>query len=204
MAVNGVAGSTATNQSSSSSAVKNKSAALGKDAFLKLLVAQLRYQDPMNPMKDQEFIGQMASFSSLEQMQNMNLSLATNQASTMIGRQIIWSDTKTGKTYTGVVESVTVKDSTPYLMVGDIAVEMSKVSAIADPGNAPEAERAEVRKMMSTTQASAMIGKEITWTDATTKKDVTGKVDSVTVKNGVPYLVVGDKQVLLTDVSSVK
>ena len=130
MAVNGVAGANTAGQSSSSSAVKNKSAELGKDAFLKLLVAQLRYQDPMNPMKDQEFIGQMASFSSLEQMQNMNLSLATSQASSMIGKQIIWSDSKTGKTYTGVVESVTVKDGTPYLMVGDKSISLDFVSSV--------------------------------------------------------------------------
>lgn len=203
MAVNGVAGTNAAGQSSSSSTVKNKSAELGKDAFLKLLVAQLRYQDPMNPMKDQDFIGQMASFSSLEQMQNMNLSLATSQASSMIGKQIIWSDSKTGKTYTGAVESVTVKDGTPYLMVGDQAVELSKVSAITDQDTA-SLELEELRKMMATTQASGMIGKEVTWTDATTKKEMTGKVDSVTVKDGTPYLMVGDQKVPLSSVSSVK
>ena len=203
MAVNGVAGANGASQNGSSSAVKNKSAELGKDAFLKLLVAQLRYQDPMNPMKDQEFIGQMASFSSLEQMQNMNLSLATSQASSMIGKQIIWSDSKTGKTYTGAVESVTVKDGTPYLMVGDHAVELSKVSAITDQDTA-SMELEELRRMMATTQASGMIGKEVTWTDATTKKEMTGKVDSVTVKDGTPYLMVGDQKVTLASVSSVK
>jgi hypothetical protein len=49
-----------------------KGTELDKNAFLNLLIAQLKNQDPLNPMKDQEFIAQLATFSSLEQMGNMN------------------------------------------------------------------------------------------------------------------------------------
>jgi flagellar basal-body rod modification protein FlgD len=49
---------------------------LGRDAFLNLLVTQLQHQDPTAPMADAEFIAQLAQFSSLEQLQQMNQSLA--------------------------------------------------------------------------------------------------------------------------------
>jgi flagellar basal-body rod modification protein FlgD len=48
---------------------------LGKDAFLKLLIAELSNQDPLDPMSDREFIAQMAQFSTLEQMTNMTKAL---------------------------------------------------------------------------------------------------------------------------------
>ena len=55
-----------------SSSVKDNSE-MGKDAFLQLLVSQLRNQDPLSPVNDKEFLAQMAQFSTLEQMQNLNL-----------------------------------------------------------------------------------------------------------------------------------
>lgn len=52
--------------------VQRNTGKLDKDAFLRLLVTQLSNQDPLNPMEDKEFIAQMAQFSTLEQMQNLN------------------------------------------------------------------------------------------------------------------------------------
>ena len=61
-----------------SKAVEVADQTLGKDEFLKLLVAQLENQDPMEPMDDTEYIAQLAQFSTLEQMQNMNDNLEEN------------------------------------------------------------------------------------------------------------------------------
>ncbi|WP_325058511.1 flagellar hook assembly protein FlgD [Lentibacillus cibarius] len=82
---------------------------LGKDEFIQILMTQLQNQDPTNPMKNNEFISQMASFSSLEQMMNMTNSidkLVQNQTvspimqySNLIGKEISYQryDNETGE-----------------------------------------------------------------------------------------------------------
>ncbi len=75
------AAATAQNQANSAltspSQLPNQESQLKMDDFLKLLTSQLQYQDPLEPMKDTEFVAQMASFSSLDQMSSLNKNFET-------------------------------------------------------------------------------------------------------------------------------
>ncbi|NLY18242.1 MAG: flagellar biosynthesis protein FlgD, partial [Clostridiaceae bacterium] len=70
----------------SSKSSRGVSDELGKDDFLKLLITQLQNQDPMEPMEDQDFIAQIAQFSSLEQMQNLNKSFSYSMGFSLMGK----------------------------------------------------------------------------------------------------------------------
>lgn len=79
---------------------------LGKDSFLQLLVVQLRHQDPLSPMDDRDFIAQMAQFSALEQMQNLNGQMLRLSAMSMLGQEVLILPTNGGVPTAGVVERV--------------------------------------------------------------------------------------------------
>ena len=87
--MNGVSSITNTTVENSSNVTKSLQNELGKEEFLKLLVTQLRYQDPLSPMDNEAFIAQLAQFSSLEQMQNMNENLKTNMDTDLFMAQSI-------------------------------------------------------------------------------------------------------------------
>src|SRR5690625_2077249 len=70
---------------------RTPSSELGKDEFMKILMAQLQHQDPLSPMDDREFISQMATFSSLEQLMNMASSIDTLVQSQLISPVIQYS-----------------------------------------------------------------------------------------------------------------
>ena len=111
---------------------------MGKDDFLKLFVAQLQHQDPMNPMQDADMMGQMASFSTLEQVSNMAVenqriaqNLTASNAVGLIGRTVTWVD-ENGESHTGAVEKVATKDGSPSLTVGGVDdVDPSSITQVA-------------------------------------------------------------------------
>lgn len=103
---------------------------LGKDEFLRLLVAQLRYQDPIEPLKDKDFIAQLAQFSSLQQVQNLNRSFELVQAVGLIGKEVAWHDPESGEDRSGVPDGVVIVDGRTRLVVGDEKVDLDLVTQI--------------------------------------------------------------------------
>lgn len=99
--------------------------------FLKLLITQLKYQDPLEPQKDTAFVTQMAQMTSLQEMQEMNATLKNSQAYDMVGKEIYAEvlDKETGvkDVYSGLVESVVIRDGIPYVVVGGKAISVSDV-----------------------------------------------------------------------------
>ena len=107
---------------------------LGKEDFLNLLVTQLKHQDPLNPIEDKEFIAQMAQFSSLEQMFNLNSNISSMKAFNLIGKkataEIVDDATGVLKTTTGEVEKVKLNGSKSYIIINDIDIPVDKITDI--------------------------------------------------------------------------
>ncbi|MFA6449854.1 MAG: flagellar hook capping FlgD N-terminal domain-containing protein [bacterium] len=128
------------NQSSADqlTTVTQKSDSLGKEDFLQLLVAQMKNQDPLDPLKNEDFIAQLAQFNSLEQMMNLNKNFEQlnamqmlTQSAALIGKGVAWYDAD-GNVQSGGVSSVEIISGIPTLMVGDQQVAVSDIFAITN------------------------------------------------------------------------
>ena len=109
---------------------------LDKDAFLQLLVAQMKYQDPLEPTSNTEYISQFATFSELEQMQNMSASMDLFRASSLVGQTVLLKVTDSeGRetTVQGNVDYVVYERNKAYLSVNGDLYSMDDLDTVADP-----------------------------------------------------------------------
>ncbi|WP_231293260.1 flagellar hook assembly protein FlgD [Sporosarcina sp. P33] len=180
---------------------------MGKDAFMKILIAQMTNQDPTNPMKDTEFIAQMAQFSSLEQTMNLTKAFekfadSQNQSqliqyNSFVGKEIRWhkvTDQTDGdgkpviSEGTGIIQSIKYIDGSVVFMMadgkelspGNISEVMGSESGSTGTGSQPN----------SLVQASMLIGKMVGFTEGDAER--TGKVISVTNKEGSLHYILQD------------
>lgn len=114
---------------------KTGNSSLDKDAFLQLLVAQMKYQDPLEPTSNTEYISQFATFSELEQMQNMSATLELSRASSLVGQTVLMKITdSTGRqtTVQGNVDYVVYENNKAYLSIGGELYSMDNLDTVAD------------------------------------------------------------------------
>lgn len=138
--VNGqlVYNSTETSETGSTTTKKTGNAsALDKDAFLQLLVAEMKYQDPLEPTSNTEYIAQFTTFSELEQIQNMSSSMELQRASGMVGQYVLINHESetTGeiKQVMGKVDYVFYENNKAYLHVNDGDYSLDELDTIIDP-----------------------------------------------------------------------
>ena len=130
-----------TNQSTPASeqikaATEKAGGALDKDAFLQLLVAQMKYQDPLQPTSNTEYISQLATFSELEEMQNVSASMDMSRANALVGQYVFMNVTDSnGKTTypEGQVDYVVYQGGKIYLSVNEQLYNIDDLDTVADP-----------------------------------------------------------------------
>jgi flagellar basal-body rod modification protein FlgD len=107
---------------------------LSQNDFLKLLVAQMENQDPLQPQSDTEMASQMAQFTSLTQTTAMSSSLSSMQANSLIGSTVTLQESNSNQTTSGVVQAVVQgaesSDGTPQVIVNGTAYDLSQILAI--------------------------------------------------------------------------
>lgn len=122
---------------SASSTSTTSNTTLDPQAFLQLLVAQLQYQDPTNPVDTSSFMNQTAMLSQVQTMNGMSSTLASlsaasegQEATSMIGKQVTYTGSD-GTSGSGVVSSVQLLASGPVLQVGNTAVALGNVTQVS-------------------------------------------------------------------------
>mgnify|MGYP004501911333 FL=1 len=126
-------------ESASQSSLKNTSKTsnngMDKDAFLQLLVAQMKYQDPLEPTSNTEYIAQYAQFSQVEQLQNMASSTDLARASSLVGKEVyIKTTTFSGETkyVQGKVDYVVYENNKAYLSIEESLYSLDDLDTVVD------------------------------------------------------------------------
>jgi flagellar basal-body rod modification protein FlgD len=120
----------------------NPKSILGKDDFLKLMVAQLKYQNPLSPSDQSQMMSQMAQFSMVEGINNLQSTMAqqgasnsVSQAVGLIGKELTFLK-QDGTNGTGVASSVSLADGAVTVHVGNTDVALSDVLKVSDVAEA--------------------------------------------------------------------
>lgn len=114
---------------------KTSNSSLDKDAFLQLLVAQMKYQDPLEPTSNTEYISQLATFSELEEMQNLTSGMTLQRASSLVGQYVFMKVTDSSGNTTfpeGTVDYVVYENNKAYLSINETLYSIDDLDTVAD------------------------------------------------------------------------
>lgn len=114
--------------------VQEKKSLSDYETFMKIMAAQLQNQDPTNPVKNTEYVSQLAQMKSLSQLQGLSNMVMTNSAYNLIGKSVTYQTTDAaGKSVsaTGMAQAVVNKGNVPYLLVNGGLVNVSDVIMVA-------------------------------------------------------------------------
>lgn len=125
-----------TSSDSLTSNKKNSNSELGKDAFLQLLVTQMKYQDPLEPTSNTEYISQLATFSELEEMKNLGSGMEMQTASGLVGKEVIMNvvspTTGESQIVQGQVDYVKMEGGKVLLSIGGELYSMEDLESVVD------------------------------------------------------------------------
>jgi len=222
MSVNSV-DSILANISSSSTTTSSTAAGgtLGKDSFMQLLVTQLQYQDPLNPMDNTEFTAQLAQFSQLESLENMSTTLETlselqasmnnMQSVSFIGKTV----NATGNTveYTGnaVELGYSLNDDATTVRVSIYDGNGTKVRTLESGSTAAGTQTMawdgrddDGNSLESGNYSYYVSAYDVDGNAVSATTYASGTVTGVRYENGTTYLIIGDKEVTISDIQQIR
>ena len=187
--------------SSTSSSSSSSNLSVDTDTFLKLLVAQLSNQDPLNPQEDTEFITQLAQMTTLEEMQQIGSGMSSIQAYSLVGKYAYAevTDSETGETnyFYGNIDSIVKNSGVYYAIIGDDAVKVDDIVQIFDSSLIEDD---------SSVDLTDLIGQTVTGSyeaeDGTTQT-ITGVVTGITYDQDDVYAIVDGIQISIADITAI-
>jgi flagellar basal-body rod modification protein FlgD len=191
-------------QSTNSSTTSSSTGTSGLDVddFLQLLVAQMQNQDPLGSdssggSSNTDYIAQLAQFTMLEQLTNLNTAFTANKAYSLIGKYVYLNDSSSTDLILGKVDGVVEDDGTYYLVVGGKNYDLSEVTAVVNDSSDVD---------NTILNSANLVGKKatavITGSDGT-ETTVTGVVEKVTIKDGLAYVTINDQSIPLSSITEI-
>ncbi|GEM_PF-3399302 len=177
--------------------------------FMKLLLTELQHQDPMNPLKDKDFIAQMAQIQSLKEMRTVSQTQIAQSAQELVGKKVTVFDSGLGVNYTGEVTEMRKAGSQTFIRVQNRLYPVKNVISVhaADPSSntqKTESSDSSVLPKLSEWQfALSLLGKSVRVHDADQNSVFKGTVSAVTLKNGKPHIQVNNVSYSLESLQAV-